>query len=90
MTPPLQWKYHLVRIQISYTFSVSCYVFAGSKKFRQKVMDMKIPITYFKLQGLVSKRVARIKNGKEEGPPIQVWEEIVKYVQCNKKENDIL
>jgi len=57
---------------------------SGSKKFKQKIMDMKIPVTYFKLQGLVSKKVAHIKNGKEEGPPIQVWEEIVKYVQWNK------
>ena len=54
---------------------------AGTKKFRQKVMDMKIPVTYFKLQGSVSKKAACIKIGKEEGPPIQVWEEIVKYVR---------
>jgi len=50
----------------------------GCKKFRQKVTDMKIPVTYFKLQGLISKKATCIKNGKEEGPPILVWEEMVK------------
>ncbi|XP_065917168.1 leucine-rich repeat serine/threonine-protein kinase 1-like isoform X2 [Dysidea avara] len=58
----------------------------GTKKFRQKVMDMKIPVTYFKLQGSVSKKAACIKIGKEEGPPIQVWEEIVKLAGIHEQE----
>jgi len=39
---------------------------------------MTIPVNYFALQRILKNKVALIKNGKEKGPPIITWNDIVK------------
>ena len=38
---------------------------------------MKIPVTYCKLQDLISSKVTRIRQAKEDGPPLTKWTELV-------------
>ena len=52
--------------------------YTGSKVFSQQLKDMKVPMKFHKLQGLLLKKVTRINRNKEEGPPILTWDEISK------------
>jgi len=39
---------------------------------------MTIPVSYLAFQRILTDKVALIKNGKEKGPPIMTWDEIVR------------
>ena len=39
----------------------------------QTVKETKVPIKYFKLQGLLSQKMKQ----KEDGPPILTWKEMI-------------
>ena len=43
----------------------------------KRLKDTKVPNKYFKLQGLLWGKLSRIKQQKEEGPPIMTWKEMI-------------
>ena len=52
-------------------------MYIGSKNFNCALKDIKIPISYFKFQEMVSSKVSYFEKHKDEGLPILTWKEIV-------------
>ena len=70
-------EYHLVG-KSNLTLSMFPFgMYIGSKNFNCALKEMKIPISYFKFQGMVSSKVSYFEKHKDEGVPILTWKEIV-------------
>jgi len=62
-------------------FSLAIIIFSlGSKSFKKLLKDVTIPVSYLTFQGIISNKVVRFEKGKDKGPPILTWDDIVKLV----------
>jgi len=59
------------------TFSLMIAV-AGTKRFEQDLLSVRIPIKYWDLQNGINSEAAYYRRHKEKGPPILSWDEIIK------------
>ncbi|XP_065916963.1 leucine-rich repeat serine/threonine-protein kinase 1-like isoform X2 [Dysidea avara] len=56
----------------------------GSKFFKKMLKDVSIPVSYLTFQGIISNKVVRIEKGKDKGPPILTWDDILKMGEHQK------
>jgi len=53
---------------------------AGTKRFEQELLYVRIPVKYWKLQSIIYVEAAYYRRHKEKGPPILSRDEITKWV----------
>ena len=75
----LNSEYHLVRNGHIFACNLMPCFFTctGSKNFSCALKDVKIPISYFKFQGIISSKVVYFEKHKDQGPPMLTWNDIV-------------
>ena len=79
----LNCTYLLVRNTVAYSILfmlLTIYIILGSKFFKKMLKDVSIPVSYLTFQGIISNKVVRIEKGKDKGPPILTWDDILKLV----------